>query len=107
MNSATATANSTRSSIRSGLDVSPLSHRRIDQLKAYPSPGTPLPSGSGTATGRCGARIGNHRSSLSTAGAYPAAVGNRTVIDSPSRYVRLSHPSTRTGSTGSSAHCGN
>ena len=71
------------------------------------SPGVPLARGKGMASGRCGARFGNHRCSLSTCRVAFWIRGSRTAMSSPSRKIALSVPAECTGLMGRSAHCGN
>src|SRR5262249_10957947 len=85
----------------------PSSQRYTDHGWGNSSPGTPLPSGTGMATGSNPESCGSHRCSVSTFSAAPGTRGSRTAMSSPSRYIALSVPAGRTLTTGRSAHCGN
>ena len=73
----------------------------------YPSPGTPVRSGTGTGNGSLGARTGSQCCSLTTMVAPRVRRGSRATSSSPSRNSVLSHPlaSGVTGSPARSGHC--
>src|SRR5512133_4218338 len=79
----------------------------MDQCQGYPSPGSPMATGTGIGSGSGDASTGSQRCSLDTCAAYDCALGSRTNKSGPRRNVRLSQPFGSAAVMGRLDHCGN
>lgn len=86
---------------------SPVTQRQIDHGQANPCAAAPSPTGTGLATGSCGAIRPSQRCSVRRLATAQWIRGSRTAMSVPSRYMALSVPAESIGVSGRSAQCGN